>query len=248
MTQQPRLYSELADWWPLLSAPAGYAAEASLYCEILCDLVDRPIERLLELGCGGGNNASHMPAGWALTLVDRSDGMLACSAALNPRARHREADMRTARLGEVFDAVFVHDAVTYMTREEDLRAVFETAWVHTRPGGAALFVPDWTRESFAPASEHGGHDGAGRSLRYLSWIDDPDPTDTSCRHSMVYLLREEGRPDRVVHDDHPAGLFPRATWLDGLERVGFAVDLLDARALREDWQDPPELFAARRPA
>jgi hypothetical protein len=28
------LYSELAEWWPLVSAPADYAEEASRYAEV----------------------------------------------------------------------------------------------------------------------------------------------------------------------------------------------------------------------
>ncbi len=56
--------------------------------------------------------------------------------------------MRKVRLGREFDAVFVHDAVSYMTTKRDLRAVFKTAFLHCRPGGAALFAPDNLVETF----------------------------------------------------------------------------------------------------
>ncbi len=59
--------------------------------------------------------------------------------------------MRTLRVGWTFDAVFVHDAVCYMTTEADLRRAMETAWVHCRPGGAVLFAPDYVRENFPGA-------------------------------------------------------------------------------------------------
>ena len=36
-----------------------------------------------------------------------------------------------------FDAVFVHDAVVYMTTEADLALAIKTAFVHCRPGGIA---------------------------------------------------------------------------------------------------------------
>ncbi len=78
--------------------------------------------------------------------------------------------MRTLRLERTFDAVFVHDAIAYITTEDDLRATIETVAEHLRPGGAALLVPDTTRELFVPGTRHGGHDGDdGRSLRYLEW-------------------------------------------------------------------------------
>ena len=119
--------------------------------------------------------------------------------------------------------VFVHDAIAYMTTEDDLRAVFATAFEHTRPGGVALFVPDAVTETFEPAAEHGGHDGPDRALRYLEWTWDPDPDDTTVRMDLTYVFHE---PDGAVHaelDEHVCGLFPRATWLGLIERAGFEV-------------------------
>jgi len=114
---------------------------------LLIDACRRPPRTLLELGSGGGNNASHLKARFAMTLVDSSPGMLEHSRRLNPGCEHVQGDMRHARLGREFDAVFVYDAVSYMTTETDLRAAIATAFVHCRPGGAALLVPDHVRET-----------------------------------------------------------------------------------------------------
>jgi hypothetical protein len=62
----------------------------------------------------------------------------------------------------------------------------ETCFIHCRPGGASLFVPDWVRETFRPSTQHGGHDGDGRSLRYLEWPWDPDPTDRTYLVDVAY--------------------------------------------------------------
>jgi SAM-dependent methyltransferase len=220
---EPRLYGELADWFHLLTAPADYADEADLYRRILVEACDDPPRTVLELGSGGGNNASHLKAHFELTLVDRSARMLELSRALNPECRHVVGDMRDVRLGEEFDAVFVHDAVSYLTTEADLESGAATAAAHLRPGGAALFVPDFVRERFEPRTGHGGHDGGDRALRYLEWFWDPDPGDTTYVCDFAYLLRENGEV-RCVQDRHVCGLFPRATWLEVLERAG-----LDAR-------------------
>ena len=72
---QPRLYSELADWWPLLSAPEEYAEEAAFHRQVLVSACSCPPETLLELGSGGGNNASHLKRHFRLTLVDRAPGL-----------------------------------------------------------------------------------------------------------------------------------------------------------------------------
>jgi SAM-dependent methyltransferase len=244
VTDSPRLYGELASWFHLLTAPEDYEEEAELYRRLLIEPAQGPVESVLELGSGGGNNASHLKRHLRLTLVDRSPGMLELSARLNPECEHVEGDMRTVRLGRTFDAVFVHDALAYILTEPDLQAVFDTAAVHCRPGGSAVFVPDYVTETFAVRTSHGGHDSedGARGLRYLEWVraDLSDPT----RHvvDFAYLLRE-GEMVRVEHDRHLCGLFPRATWLRGLDAAGFDVDVVEP-----DYEEPTSqiVFACQR--
>ena len=171
MTGPGKLYTELAEWWPLLSAPAEYAEEAAAHWRVISAHAARPVKTILELGSGGGNNAVHLKRCARLTLTDLSPQMLAVSRRINPESEHIPGDMRSLRLrgdsGEqrTFDAVFVHDAVMYMTTESDLGGAIETAFVHCAPGGVALFLADCTRETWTPGVDHGGHDGEGRSLR-----------------------------------------------------------------------------------
>src|SRR5262245_11097513 len=109
----PRLYTAFSRWWPLLSAPEDYAEEAEFYRRLFVAGCARPPQTLLELGCGGGNNASHLKKHFRLTLTDLSPDMLAVSRALNPECEHVPGDMRALRLGREFDAVLIHDAVAY---------------------------------------------------------------------------------------------------------------------------------------
>ena len=220
--ESPILYTELASWWPLMSAPADYTEAAAYYDTALrAHCVVTP-QTLLELGSGGGNNASHLKRRFEqLTLVDISPGMLDVSRALNPECEHHVGDMRAVRLNQEFDCVFVHDAVCYATTVDDLRRVIETAYVHCRPGGAALFAPDFVRENFRSTTDHGGSDGDERSLRYLAWTWDPDPSDTTYFADYAYLLRESDGTVLVRHDRHVQGLFSTAHWMGALEAAGF---------------------------
>lgn len=236
-----KLYTELGAWWPLLSPPEDYLDEADFFRGALVAAGLSPAPALLELGCGGGNTAVHLKAHFdRVTLTDLSPQMLAVSRTLNPDCEHLEGDMRTLRLGRTFDVVFVHDAIDYMTTENDLRLALETAFLHCHPGGLALVVPDYVRETFRPNTEHGGRDGEDRALRYLEWTYDPDDTDTTYTVEYAYLLREKDRPTRVEHDQHICGLFPRAEWVRLLREAGFQP---------ETTRDPHErdIFVARRP-
>src|SRR5438093_3340100 len=188
--EQPRLYKELAPWFHLLTSPADYEEEAELYRRLLVEHAQGRVETVLELGSGGGNNASHLKRHFALTLVDRSPEMLELSRGLNQECEHVVGDIRTVRLDRTFDAVFVHDALAYIVTEPDLEAVFETASVHCRPGGSALFVPDYVQETFGPKTRHGGHDSAegGRELRYLEWVHPAE--ESTYVVDFAYLIRE----------------------------------------------------------
>ncbi len=218
MTQ---LYSELTDWYDLVDPVVDHEREAGVYGAALAALVPGA-KTLLELGAGAGNNAWWLKGSWACTLTDLSEPMLARSRAQNPTCEHLTGDMRTLRLGRTFDVVLVHDAVMYMTTEAELEAAALTAFVHTRPGGGALFVPDVVRETFAEGTELLEGDAGSRSVRTLAWTWDPDPADTEFRTDYVFALREAGTV-RTVHDQHLEGLFPIATWERVLRAVGFEV-------------------------
>jgi len=236
-TPAPLLYSELADWWPLLSTPEDYEEEAAIFRDALIGAGTRTVETLLELGCGGGNNASHLKRDFRMTLVDASQGMVDVSRALNPECEHHVGDMRTIRLDQSFDAVFVHDAIMYMTSEDDLRAVFRTAYDHLSPGGMALFVPDHVEETFVETTSEGGRDEASRGLRYLQWIWDPDVSDTTCYSEFAYLLRDASGV-RCVHDRHTFGIFAKDTWLRLLSETGFRPDAVAYVLSDSGWKEP----------
>jgi SAM-dependent methyltransferase len=181
-----------------------------------------------------------------MTLVDLSAEMLAVSRRLNPGCAHLQGDMRTVRLGRTFDAVFVHDAVDYMTTEADLRRAVETAFVHCRPGGVAVFVPDHTVETFESASDHGGvDDETGRGARYLEWTWDPDPADTWVQTEYAFVLRGADGSVQVAHESHRTGLFGRELWLRVLADAGFRPDAVTERTTED--RTPRELFVGHRP-
>jgi SAM-dependent methyltransferase len=222
-----QLYYDIADWWPLISPPSEYAEEAALYVEMILASARREVCEVLELGSGGGNNASHMKHSFAMTLIEPADGMREISHALNPECTHLPGDMRSVRLGRTFDAVFVHDGVMYMRTEDDLRATLQSVSTHLAPGGVALVAPDATKETFSESTEHGGgEDESGRQARYLEWTLPPEPGETTYTVHYLFLLRQPDGRVRVVHDVHLEGLFSRATWLRLFDEAGLAATLV----------------------
>jgi hypothetical protein len=152
--------------------------------------------------------------------------------------------MRSLRLNRVFDAVLIHDAIMYMTSEAELARAVETAFMHTRPGGSAVFAPDCVRETFAESTNLLTGADATRALRGIEWSWDPDPSDDTTRVEYVFALRDANGDVRTVHDRHLEGLFSIATWRRVLEAAGYRVEQVP-RPLDDGQSD--EVFACQRP-
>ncbi|MDQ3487005.1 MAG: class I SAM-dependent methyltransferase [Acidobacteriota bacterium] len=219
------LYADLVPWYHLVDPAEDHLDEADAFEDAFTRGAVRPPSTLLELGSGAGHNALHMKRRFKCTLTDLSPQMLARSQALNPECEHRHDDMRTVRLGRTFDTVLVHDAVCYMTTEEDLLAAASTAFVHTTPGGRAIFAPDCVSETFRESSEVIAGDDGTRALRCVAWTWDPDPRDSTANVEFAFLLRE-GTNVSAVHDRHVEGLFSRDTWERVLASTGYSVETM----------------------
>jgi SAM-dependent methyltransferase len=241
-----RLYADLADWWPLISPPGEYAAESAYLAGLF-----PPGAEVLDLGSGGGCVALHLSrAGLAVTLVDRSGAMLAASRRLNPGLPHLAGDMRTLRLGRQFDAVLAHDAVDYLTTEDDLALLMATAYEHCRPGGLAVFVPDHLADTFRPGRGHGGGgspDAAGRQASFSESATDPVPGDNWIQVDYEFVLREADGTRRVVTETHRLGAFSRVTWLTRIAEAGFEAAEDQGPAAVYPAERPANLFTGRRP-
>jgi len=238
----PRLYSDIAAWWPLVSHPDEYAEEAVWIINAFRETLGRTPATMLELGSGGGNTASHLTRDVRMTLVDRSPAMLEISRKLNPDTEHFEGDMRCVRLNRTFETVMIHDAIMYMTTEDDLLAALVTARAHLAPGGVLMVLPDYVAETFEPEVDTGGNDardGSGRGVRYISWSHAPAAGATSQDTDYVFLIRAADGSVDVVHDRHTTGIFARSTWQEVFVRAGFE----PVRVWHDDWER--DVFTAR---
>lgn len=225
-----RLYNDLAWLWPIVSPPAEYIVEAQEWLDIIRSRRNlwrdgrRPT--LLELGCGGGHFLSQLTAHFDAAAVDIAPPMLELSRALNPHTPHHQGDMRTARLGMAFDVVVIYDSVNYMLTAADLAAAAATGAAHLKPGGLLLLAPDWLQDDFyGPRVIEWSREADDRSITFIEYVADPDPTDTTIESVFFFIINRDGRIT-VEQDRHIGGLFPLSVWLSVLDEAGFDAEYL----------------------
>ena len=133
--------AEYAAAYDTLYQDKDYAAECDLLEREFARFGDRPIRRVLDLGCGTGNHAIPLAArGYSVVGVDRSSEMLRVARArADASARFEPGDVTSVRLGETFDAALMMFAVLgYQVTNSDLAAALATARAHLEPGGLLL--------------------------------------------------------------------------------------------------------------
>ena len=226
-----------------------YAGETDLIARLFALHADGPVASVLDLGCGTGGHALPLAArGLRVTGVDRSPAMLArarvkaaeiTSAAVAP-PEFIEADVRTLRLGRVFDAAIMMFAVLgYQQDDEALLATLAAVRRHLPPSGLFLF-DIW----YGPAvlAQRPG-DRARRSTPadgriHRTTRSDPDIRSQICRADF-HVLRLAG--DRIVGEDRETHamrfFFDRELGL-ALAACGFRLEAL--RAFPDVGREPDE--------
>lgn len=219
-----RLYTDLAWLWPLWG---DAATEYAHYCAHVTGLIRRharhPATTLLDIGCGGGKNILNLKREFDVTGIDLSPVMLAQAKALNPECTFIQDDMRTCRLGRVFDAVLMDDAISHMNCRADFEAAFRTAHAHLKPGGVLVATADLTTETFEQnrtTTTSAARDGL--DVVFVENVHDPDPSDEQYETTILYLIRQHGRL-RIETDHWTMGLFALGTWRQVLRDTGFEV-------------------------
>lgn len=239
MTQHNRLYHELTWLWPTLSPVEDYEEEMAEVVTLIDEFATSAPKTLLDLGCGGGHNDYWLKQRFSITGIDLSEDMLTLARQLNPEARYLPGDMRSIRLKEKFDLVFIADSIDYMLTEDDLRAAFETAHAHLKPNGLFITFAEETKERFEQnKTKTVTHEGEDVVLTSIETCFDPDPDDTTYEMRFVYHLQREGKL-QIETDQHVMGVFPFATWIELLEEVGFMVEVVE-------YEDAGPVFVGRK--
>ncbi|MCK5603916.1 methyltransferase domain-containing protein [Candidatus Pacearchaeota archaeon] len=139
------VFDKYASFYDKLYEDKEYVAECDFIESILEKFSDRPVRKILDLGCGtGGHSIPLSKRGYILTGVDLSREMLEGAKQKSDLAGvdidFRIGDIRYLSLQESFDtALAMFAVISYQTTNDDLIAAFKTARRHLEPNGLFIF-------------------------------------------------------------------------------------------------------------
>jgi SAM-dependent methyltransferase len=227
MQEDMKMFGDLAWLWPVLSPKDDYVEVSEFIARAIQEHSRNRARTLLHMGCGGGHHDYTLKKHFELTGVDMSPEMLGLARDLNPEAAYIEGDMRDVRLGRQFDAVIILDSIGYMLSEAALREALTNACEHLKPGGVFLTFVEMNPATFVQNTTNAWTNSRGEvELTFVENYYDPDPTDSTCECTFVYLIRESGKL-RIETDRHLVGMFPIETWRGSFKSVGFEIAELE---------------------
>ena len=151
---------EYADQYDTFYHDKDYEAECDLIEEVFRRYTDKPVESILDLGCGTGSHAIPLARrGYQVTGVDRSLEMITQAKAklqsqTSPsqfQPEFFEGDIRSFDLDRQFDAVIMMFAVLgYQLTNDDVSNTLRTVCHHLKRGGGYLCLTSGTALRFWP--------------------------------------------------------------------------------------------------
>lgn len=218
---QKRLYKDLAWIWPIFSTPEEYAPSTRDLVRIIKKNSKIKVKTLLHLGSGAGLIDLTFKKYFRVTGVDLSRKMIAQARQLNPEVRYVQGDMRNVMLKQKFEAIIVPDSMDYLTSKNDIQKTIRIAHDHLRPGGVFLIVIEQTQETFKQNSSVLYTRKRGDvELTVFENLYDPDPKDSTCELTFIYLIRKRGKLTMET-DRHLCGLFSVKVWNKLIREAGF---------------------------
>lgn len=137
---------EYASAYDTLYQEKDYNAECDLIERIIQEYSTKPVQSILDLGCGTGNHTIRLAErGYQVCGVDRSEDMLSI-ARIKCQARELSCDFFKSDIQEFsmprkFDVVVMMFAVLgYQLENEDVLRALKTVYDHLNPEG--LFICD----------------------------------------------------------------------------------------------------------
>ena len=208
----------------MLTPPQAYEEEAMLLLTICSDQLKRPVESLLELGCGGGFLASQIPTHIDVELVDASDEMIEISRKHNPHRVHFVGDMCSVNRQRTFDVVLVHDSLMYLQNVNDLLRLLATAKRHMHSNSVLCIVPDVVKESAQERVLQGSGANDDATVVLTEWHWDPDPADDFIQVEFSLLMRMRGQVCSA-HESHRMMVLSLEQWSAAFEASGLQMRL-----------------------
>jgi len=189
-------YSQIAEWWEGNHKDSKYGVE----------YVERAVRRVknkgtaLDVGCGSGGRIIEtiLGAGFSLTALDASQGMISIAKEKHPTVNFENIDFMNWTSEMTFDLIVAWDSIFHAPSAQQ-KLIVEKMCSHLCPGGVLLFTGSCAKSDIVGEDMNGvGFEyGSLHYLEYLQTIEDCGcdfiimERDQPCLGHVVYICKKK---------------------------------------------------------
>ena len=241
-------YGDFASYYDALYLAQGknYELEACRLHRLIQKYKTSTGNRLLDVGCGTGEHLRHLKDFYSVEGVDISSEMLRVARNKLRGVPLHQGDMRTFRLGKVFDAVVcLFGSIGYVESLSGLQQAVENMRRHMAGGGVLVIEPWLGPDDLQDGRTHlVVAESQGRKIVRIAH--------TSVRNGVSEILFHFVVADadgvRYFEERHRLGLFRPAEYREALEKSGLQVlydtDGISGRGVYIGYLPPTHLDAS----
>ncbi|MFX0108605.1 MAG: class I SAM-dependent DNA methyltransferase [Candidatus Hodarchaeota archaeon] len=219
------IYKIMAKYYDQMYSWKDYEGEAQRLHEIIQKYKSSPENDLLDVGCGTGGHIDYLKQNYNVSGLDLSEEMLAVA-----KEKHKDipffcADMTNMQLNRQYDVITsLFGSIGHLTTQEALEDAIRSFSRHTKPGGVVIIEPFVTTETVHPKAMG------------INCVDLPDVKIARVSRSRLegniayldfhFLIATENGVEHLF-DPSPMGIFPRAIFMELMEKHGYSVDYIE---------------------
>jgi SAM-dependent methyltransferase len=222
------LYKKLAPYYDQIYSRKDYEGEAQTLQELIRKHRQSTGNTLLEVACGTGRFLQYFENDFHCTGVDLSAPMLKVARKKLGKARLKQGDMRTFRLGTHFDVILcLFNSIANLATVADLRKTMKNFAGHLCSGGVLILGP-WMHRGDEMAQGPRLFTYESEELK-IARIDIPQQKSNKGMLDFHWLIAEKGKPIQYIpHDTHELTMFSSAQYMDSMSAAKLHPQFLTA--------------------
>ncbi|UCD85948.1 MAG: class I SAM-dependent methyltransferase [Deltaproteobacteria bacterium] len=225
--EKPELYE-------IFSSRQDFKKESDFVVKLAKQFKKSKGNSLLNVGCGTGAHDKFLKKYFDLTGIDLNKKMLELAKKKNPKLTYKIGNMKSFSFSQKFDVITALTGVmSYNHSYKELKNTLTNLYKHLEKGGILVFNWAVVKEVAFEKGKIKNYvkvDTISRKDLDCVVIDnayDPNRNDTTIETNVIFLIRKNRGPLKIVVDKHLLGLFELKKVRKILREIGFKCHLYE---------------------
>ncbi len=243
-----------AELYDIFSSQQDFRKETNFIIKVVKKFKKTKENSLLNVGCGTGNHDKFLKKHFNVFGIDLNKDILRLAKKKNPKIQYKLGDMKSFKLNKTFNIITaLTGVISYNYSYKELKKTLTNLYNHLEKGGILIFNWAVVKEvAFEKGEKINFTTVAAFSIKDADCVlinnaYDPDRKDTTMESHLIFLIRKNKGPLKVIVDKHLQGLFELKKVRKILKDIGFKYYLYENDFSGKKYKTLGPIFVCLKP-